>query len=230
MSFLESLFRRFGYIKIERYGLTLAPNGHIVPMTSMGPEPWQSHDGLSMPLAAPPSEETLRRAPTPYPPPIHAGPTEPPRSVAPPPVPAAASPGPAPAAATQPTPVPVVAAGSGPQQRAASESDDEDEGDWEWKLAMARAKAREDITQIIPKSQQAAAAPPPLRRPPRSTPPAPPMRRAARATAAPRAPRPLHPRLPGLPRRPSDQPLGRPLGEETQVDARAARAFSNRRR
>jgi len=225
MGLLDNLLRRFGYVKIARYGLTVAPNGNIVPIAALALPPpapmgWRAQTGDAMPLPAPDwtREAWAPPAPQPF--------VQP--SVQPFAQPFVQPTPPAPRAAVSPPPL--------PQPAQAEQTDGE--GDWEWKLAMARAKAREDETQVIPKAGQIATmqptAPPPA---------APPRQRLARATTPPQAPfraRPLGARsnyrpsrLPGVGGRPSDRPLARPalasptgLGEDTQVDTKRAPAAS----
>jgi hypothetical protein len=236
MGLLDKLFLRLGYVKIERYGLTLAPNGHIVPMTQMVAAPaatWRAPTGDGMPLPAP--EVTKESFPmprmfaTPPPPPIAAIQPMNPQQRMLSPYPAAIAPA---ASAAMP-------AAAAPAQANETEAEPEEgSGEWEWKLAMARAKAREDITQVIPQHGQMQA----MQRPQ----PAPaPRQRAARGSQPPRAPIATPPRppvgrfarppgLPGVAPRPSDRPLGAPaaapvrrrrsLGDDTKVDARPAPA------
>jgi hypothetical protein len=50
----EKLLRRFGYVKPETYGMTLSPEGALVPMDDPPNEPqWRSSEGHSLPLTAP---------------------------------------------------------------------------------------------------------------------------------------------------------------------------------
>jgi len=180
MKFLDALLARFGYVKLEDYGLTLSASGQVVPLPDMAvvAPGWQSRDGHALPLPAGP-EAPLPPAPD-RPPAVPralapAQTAEPPfdlwRAPAPPPAraarPTAAVPPPLPATASAPPPpaaAPAVNNAAGPavdehpDEVDTTEREADESHEWEWRMAAARARARNDATATVPQGAQAAAA------------------------------------------------------------------------
>ncbi len=155
MGAIDNFLRRWGYTKLDRYGLVVTPEGRVIStrpsvlddglggkivgwlegdLAAMELEPWggakkRKPKRISAPAGlhkAPPAPPAQAAAP------IAAAPIAP-APVAPTvsaPAPIAA---PAPVAAPAPAPAPVVAAAEEPE-----------EDDWEWEIAMARARAAAD--------------------------------------------------------------------------------------
>jgi hypothetical protein len=129
MAIIEGLLGRFGYVKLERYGLILTPDGQVVSLQPAVPETVTVAPSPARKIEWP--SEVLSATPR----------------VAPVPVPVAV-PVPDPAPALIPvTPARVAlaaveAAHFGPTSPPEpSPSVDEDQDEWEWHMALARARA-----------------------------------------------------------------------------------------
>ncbi len=156
MGALDKFLRRFGFVRLDQYGLVHTADDRIVStrptvlddglgtkivgwrdgdLAAMELEPW-----LPAGVAAP--KKPLAPKPLPAPPPVAARPLPGVAPVAPAPVPVAAPApvvaAPAPAPAPKPVPAPVVVAAPSPQ---VAQEPVVEEDDWEWEIAVARARA-----------------------------------------------------------------------------------------
>ena len=161
MGAIDNFLRRFGYAKLDRYGLILTPDDRVISMRpavlddGLGAKivGWSEGDLAAMelehwgapkratakPIAAPAS---LHKLP-PAPPPLAARVVAPATPIAPVAAPVSRPlPGvaPAPVAVIAPTPIPAPAPAPAPVVAAAEEPG---EDEWEWEIAMARARAVE---------------------------------------------------------------------------------------
>jgi hypothetical protein len=143
MGLIEAVLRRFGYVKLKSYGMTLYM-GQIVPLD---PEPGTplalalAAPGTSpgAPVAAPPAAATAdNAAPVAAPPPAASAGSPAAGAVAP----AAPAGEPAPPLHTPPASSnDQLSTGATGASTAAPARGEEDEEEWEWRLAMARAQA-----------------------------------------------------------------------------------------
>ena len=161
MGAFDNLLRRWGYVRLDRFGLVLTPEDRVVSTRPLVLDDgsgarivgWTDHDLAAMQL---PRWDPLQPAPLPavapraaVAPPRIAQPIAPPPPV-PPPRPAVVMP-----AAPAPEPEPVVPV--------------EEDDDWEWVIAIARARAAAEEQEITFTEPHPVVAPPP-------PPPAPPQR------------------------------------------------------
>lgn len=218
MAIIEGLLGRFGYVKLERYGLLLTPDGQVVSLQPAA---------LDEVTVAPPPARNIE-----WPAAVAAGPVPLPDLVAVTPARVALAAveathfGPT----TPPTPTPSV---------------DEDQDEWEWHMALARARAAaadaETPAEEAPPAPVAKPTPPakpapvrmPIKRPPTPAPivsmptrtaPVIPVPTLPTAAAAKVAPPPMPPRRAarGTPS-PSVRAMPLPPGEDTtRVEAAPA--------
>ncbi len=170
MGAIDNFLKRWGYAKLDRYGLVLTPDDRVIStrpsvlddglggkivgwteddLAAMELEKWRTPKGPPKKIVAPPSLHTLPPAP-PAIPRAAAAPVAAPVVVAPVAALAPAQrplPGVAPIAAPVIAPTPIAAPVAAPAPVvAADEEPGEDE--WEWEIAMARARAVEtDVTR-----------------------------------------------------------------------------------
>jgi hypothetical protein len=139
MGAFKSLLRRWGYTKLDDYGLVLSPEDRVVAVRSTILDDgagtpivgWRAGDLATAELDRWGEAHAQPQAPAPTPPP------------APPPPLVRAAPPPAPRAA--PAPRPVRAAPPPPPPKV------ETEDEWEWEIAMARARAAaEEVSVATP--------------------------------------------------------------------------------
>lgn len=166
MGAIDNFLRRWGYARLDRYGLVLTPEDRVIStrstvlddglggkivgwteddLAAMELEPWggakkRKPKRINAPASLhrlPPAPPVVARTAAP------AAPIVPAEAIAPapaaPPIAApSVAPAPAPAAVSAPTPIPAPAAVPAPVV-AAEQEPEEDE--WEWEIAMARARA-----------------------------------------------------------------------------------------
>ena len=163
MGAIDNFLRRFGFAKLDQYGLILTPDDRVISMRSTVLDDglggkivgWREGDLAAMELEHWGAKKPATAKPIAAPASLHRLPPAPPaaRIVAPaapvaPPAPAAITapavarplPGVAPASVTAHTPIPAPAPVPAPVVAAAEEPG---EDEWEWEIAMARARAAE---------------------------------------------------------------------------------------
>lgn len=189
MGAIENFLRRFGYAKLDRFGLILTGDGRVLTN-----RPHILDDGLGGKIVGWADDDLAAMelehwgAPKPQPAKRVAGKKviqPPPRPVARPtvPTPVVTAPAPAPLPGVAPAPVvvaPVVVAPvvvAPPPAPIVAEEEPVEDDEWEWTIAMARARAAaEEVEQaavLIPKAATAPRAPASTPRAPAATPRAP---------------------------------------------------------
>jgi hypothetical protein len=158
MGAIDNFLRRFGFVKLDRYGLVHTPDDRIVSTRptvlddGLGGKivGWRESDLAAMELETWVAMGTAepKRKPQPLPAPPLARPARPLPGVSPAPLAVAPVPAPVPVAVAVPAPVPVPV----PPQVALEPKVEED--DWEWEIAGARARAEAADSEVT-----AAAAP-----------------------------------------------------------------------
>lgn len=172
MGAIDNFLKRWGYAKLDRYGLVLTPEDRVISnrpavlddglggkivgwteddLAAMELDKWRSPKGPPKKIVAPPSLHKLPPAPPPTPraptPAVATPvvvPVAAPIAVAPVAAAPAKRPLPGVAPVIAPTPIPAPVPAPAPVV-AADEEPGEDE--WEWEIAMARARAAADETE-----------------------------------------------------------------------------------